>query len=68
MVLVFQSIESTCASGLLCCDEFVDVGLAEAAVVEKGVLEDIYDCLLERDDLGLKLVLGDDCTDVSKML
>jgi hypothetical protein len=63
-----EGVEGAFAGGVGGGDEFGLVGARELTVVRKGVLEDGYDGLLERDDLGLKLIFGDCCDHRQDML
>lgn len=59
LLLLAQSIEGAFAGRIGGCDQLSHVGAGKLAVVVESVLEDVDDGLLESDDLGLELVLGD---------
>lgn len=57
-MLVLECFQGAFAGGVRGSDELCHIGTGELTVVVEGILEDIDDGLLEGNDLGLQLVLG----------
>jgi hypothetical protein len=57
--LLAQGVEGTFTGRVGGGHELCHVGASQWAVVVEGILENTDDSLLQGDDLGLKLVLGD---------
>ena len=59
LLLLAEGVDGIFPRGVRGGRDSSEVGAGKRAVVVQCVLEDVDDCLLESDDLGLELVLGE---------